>query len=340
MDLQALFARARALAVASGDGVDAFVKDALAFFAQVPEPPLYRRRDDPARARAAELLPQVERLLARGWALGAPVAAFTAALEGHAEALGLLAEGRVEAAEPAWQAAMAREREATAALRLWTRTDTGRPPVYERESGRSRFDPRPDGQVELRLACPHCRKVTQVSVSPRVATNHFTCPSCAGRFTAYLAELRVLELERVGRSHKRYRFRVEELGGTQTRVEFEDASPGDFTGARRDLLAFLYAPETRLRGVLNLESSRVLWLPGPGPCFVATVAFGEGARELTVLRAFRDERLRATAAGRRFVAWYYRAGPALARVVARTPGARAVSRAALRGVVRLLERTR
>jgi hypothetical protein len=97
----------------------------------------------------------------------------------------------------------------------------------------------------------------------------------------------------------------------------------------------VYAPPGRLRGVLNLNTSRVLWLPG-GPCFVATVAFGEGAPELDVLRRFRDRVLARSAGGRAFIAWYYREGPALARWLGAHRRARAASRVALRLVVRAL----
>jgi CheY-like chemotaxis protein len=86
--------------------------------------------------------------------------------------------------------------------------------------------------------------------------------------------------------------------------------------------------------VLNLDTSRVLWLPSPGPCFVATVAFGEGAWQLGVLRAFRDQRLLPNAPGRQLVASYYRHGPALARWVSVRPVVRAGTRKALDLVAR------
>lgn len=341
MELEELRARAKArqkqLASGPNDGLDAFHRDALAFFARVPEPPVYRRRDDPTRTLANELLSEAETLLARAWRLGSEVEAFAAAIEAHFGALALMAEGRVELAEPAWHDALTKERTATAPLRLWSRTDEGRPAVFDAESRRSRFDPRPDAQVEAKLVCPACRKVSQFSLSPRVASHSLTCTHCLARFVAYVAELRSLELEPLGRNRRRYRFRVEELAGLQTVVEFDDATHGAELGAvRRDLLAFLYRPESMLVGVLNLNSSRVLWVTTPG-CFVATVAFGEGARELDVLRGFRDRVLERHAAGRAFVDWYYREGPKLASVVGRHVVLRRVTRAALRGVVRAVE---
>lgn len=342
MELEALRARAkerlRQLSAQRNDGLDDFQRDALAFFSRVPEPPLYRRRDDPVRKQASELLEEGETLLARSWRLGSEVSAFTDAVELHLVALSLMSEGRVEAAEPAWHHALELERKATAPLRLWSRTDEKRPEVFESDTRRSRFDPRPEAQVEARLACPRCRKVSQFSLSPRVASHHLSCTHCTSAFVAYIAELRSLEIEPLGRSRRRYLFRVDELSGLPTRIEFDDASNGELGASRRDLLAFLYMPETILRGVLNLNSSRVLWVSSPGPCFVATVAFKEGAPELETLRTFRDRVLARSGPGRSFIAWYYRVGPALAGVVVRRPFLRRATRLVLRSLSRQLEK--
>lgn len=342
MELEELRGRARErlrqLSAQRNDGLDAFQRDALAFFARVPEPPLYRRRDDPVRKQAGALLEEGETLLARSWRLGTEASAFTPAVEQHLLALSLMSEGRVEAAEPAWHHALELERKATAPLRLWSRTDESRPSVFEPDTRRSRFDPRPEAQVEARLACPGCHKVSQFSLSPRVASHHLTCPHCTATFVAYIAELRALEIKPLGRNRRRYLFRVDELSGLATRIEFDDAATGELGAVRRDLLAFLYMPETILRGVLNLNSSRVLWVSTPGFCFVATVAFGEGAPELVTLRAFRDRVLLRSEAGRKFVRWYYREGPALARFVAARPGLKRVTRRVLRFTARQLEK--
>lgn len=342
MELEELRQRARErlkqLSAQRNDGLDAFQRDALAFFAQVPEPPLYRRRDDPVRKLSAALLEEGETLLARSWRLGSEVSAFSAAIEQHLVAISLMSEGRVEPAEPAWHEAIDLERKATASLRLWSRTDERRPSVFEPDTRRSRFDPRPEAQVEARLACPSCRKVSQFSLSPRVATHHLGCPHCASPFVAYIAELRALELQPLGRNRRRYLFRVDELSGLATRIEFDDGSAGELGAARRDLLAFLYMPETILRGVLNLNSSRVLWVSMPGRCFVATVAFGEDAPELDTLRVFRDEVLARSWPGRAFVGWYYRKGPALAAMVERRPVLKRITRSALRVITRRLEK--
>lgn len=342
MELDELKARARermkALNATPNDGLDAFQRDALSFFSRIPEPPLYRRRDDPSRAAATAMLVELETLLARAWRLGSIVDLYAEALEAHALSLLQLASGRVETAEPAWLDAQVKERKATAPLRLWSRTDAERPAVFVPQLGTSRFDPRPEAQVEAKLVCPQCKKVSAFSLSPRVATHEVPCPQCKTPFGVYVAELRLLEIEPLGRQRRRYRFRVDDLSGLQTRVEFEDATPGELGASRRDLLAFLYLPASRLRGVLNLNTSRVLWITEPGACFVATVAFGEGADELTHLRAFRDRVLERSAAGRAFVDWYYREGASLAAQVQRRPSLVRAVRLGLRAVVPLLRK--
>lgn len=342
MELEDLRARAKGrlakMSALPNDGLDLFQRDALAFFARVPEPPLYRRRDDPTRALSAALLEEAETLLARAWRLGDEVRDFPPAVEAHALTLALLADGKVEAAEPLWHEALAKERTATAPLRLWSRTDEKRPTVFEPDSGRSRFDPRPEAQVEAKLACPACRKVSAFSLSPRVATHELQCLKCMAIFTVYVAELRALEVKHLAKNRRRYHFHVEELTGLHAHVEFDDANTGELSAGRRDLLAFLYEPSTHLRGVLNLNTSRVLWVSPPGPCFVATVAFGELAPETQALRAFRDRVLLRSRAGRAFVSAYYVHGPGLAEQVGRSSKLKALTRRTLRAMVPILER--
>lgn len=71
-------------------------------------------------------------------------------------------------------------------------------------------------------------------------------------------------------------------------------------------------------------------------CFVATSAFGPRAPETQLLRAFRDERLRNSQAGRRFIFAYYRVSPAIARVLDRIPAAKPAVRALLRLFIRAI----
>ncbi|HEY7539611.1 MAG TPA: CFI-box-CTERM domain-containing protein [Methylomirabilota bacterium] len=69
-------------------------------------------------------------------------------------------------------------------------------------------------------------------------------------------------------------------------------------------------------------------------CFIATAAFGSAlAREVSVLRAFRDHILVRSAAGRAFVRVYYRLSPPIARVVERHETLRAVARSTLHPLI-------
>ncbi|MBI5169528.1 MAG: hypothetical protein HZA61_08580 [Candidatus Eisenbacteria bacterium] len=71
------------------------------------------------------------------------------------------------------------------------------------------------------------------------------------------------------------------------------------------------------------------WVNDRSRCFIATACAGEGSSEVAVLRAFRDRRLRRTAAGRLFIACYERLSPPVARLVARHEWLRRFVRATL-----------
>jgi hypothetical protein len=65
----------------------------------------------------------------------------------------------------------------------------------------------------------------------------------------------------------------------------------------------------------------------PKPCFIATAAYGtDTAREIDVLREFRDEILLPNSLGARFVSFYYKASPPLADFIARHNVLRAIVR--------------
>jgi hypothetical protein len=66
------------------------------------------------------------------------------------------------------------------------------------------------------------------------------------------------------------------------------------------------------------------------PCFIATAAFGSPlARQVKILREFRDQYLLTNDFGRKFVAWYYRNGPIAAKFIKDKPFAKVAVRAAL-----------
>jgi C1A family cysteine protease len=69
---------------------------------------------------------------------------------------------------------------------------------------------------------------------------------------------------------------------------------------------------------------------GGGGCFIATAAFGTPmAGQVAILRQFRDRYLLTNYTGQKFVAWYYRHGPAAAHYIASKPLAKATVRVAL-----------
>jgi len=319
------------------DDVDQVRTDLSAFFARIPEPPVYRRRDDPARALATTLIAEGQQLLDRVQS-DDELVLWREALQAHLEAQRLISEGRIEAAEGAWRNAIIAEERAANERRVWARSDETAPPVYSRETGESRFDPRPEPSVQVKLICPLCRSVNDYELTPRHATHRFGCRSCTAPFQAYIGALKALEVERKDARSRRYMFRIDELSGQTTRIHFDDTSEGELGAARRDLLAFLYAPSNHLRGVLNLSSSRVLWIRQRGFCFVATAVLGEDAAELDTFRALRDRVLMRRAPG--LVDTYYRHGPAAARWLATRPRARAALRVLLRGAHAALKAVR
>lgn len=76
-----------------------------------------------------------------------------------------------------------------------------------------------------------------------------------------------------------------------------------------------------------------------GPCFVATAVYQDADHpQVNALRRWRDGTLRRSVAGRLFIRWYYRVGPALARGVERFPGSRRVLRRVLGAVLELVNR--
>lgn len=318
--------------------------EASLFFGRVPEPPVYRRPNDPVRAQAEALIPAAQEILARAMAfqrtgkLDHVAQPLALAARWYLECVVHTAAGRIAPAEEAWAVATQVERQALSARRLFTRSDEKQAPVFEPATGTSRYDPKPDVSVQVKLACPSstCHHIDDYAFSPRHATHQFSCPRCKESFIAYFGEVRSAQVEGGDGAARHYLLKLEEPGGGLSRIEFEDGSGAELAISRQDFLAFLYGSDRELRGVLNLSSSKLLWIRRSGSCFVVTVAFGEGAPELRAFRAFRDDVLRRSALGALAVRVYYRCGPGLARGVEAAPGGKRAARWLLKRVHRVL----
>lgn len=77
---------------------------------------------------------------------------------------------------------------------------------------------------------------------------------------------------------------------------------------------------------------------GDGGCFIATAVYGDlNAPQVIALRKFRDESLLRSAGGRFFVRLYYRLSPSLADFIRRHHFLKAVSRAPLGFLIRVVK---
>lgn len=73
-------------------------------------------------------------------------------------------------------------------------------------------------------------------------------------------------------------------------------------------------------------------------CFVATAAFGTPLQhEIQVLRDYRDNTLRYTDAGRKFIATYYKVGPSIANFIRKYPAFQAPVRGAVKMIIRFMK---
>jgi hypothetical protein len=288
------------------------------WLARVPEPPLYPRTDDPARASASELLPQGIGLLARGWGLqesGRSSEAdqvLTRALHAHVEALAATTEGRIVQAEEAWARANALERESRTRRRAWVREDELERPVWDASTRISRYDPRPAPTVRALLFCAHpgCHAEQDLTFPRRTL---FTPSSAVAAVRASRVPRRVPPGHSARPRWEPATFPASSRWGRRVAGRVRGSRHRALPRRARDLLAFLYTEGPVLRGVTNLSGGRTLWVRRGGPCYVATAVYGADAPELDTLRRWRDEVLRRRPIGRAAMAWYYRASPSLVR---------------------------
>ncbi|MBX7100761.1 MAG: hypothetical protein K1X89_23815 [Myxococcaceae bacterium] len=320
------------------DDVERLRADAVRCFQGLGPPPVYLRVDETVKARLAGQREVVLALKARALALDGGAMLVPALDEGLA-VLDAAGRGAWVEAEEAWHRLLQHQKLALKARRAFSRPDEERPPVWDAAQAQSRFDAREAKGPEVRLPCPwpRCRQEHRHALPAGVAMHGITCPKCGRRFDAFVGVLREAEVQQssLGRD---YRFRVADGLGGGVRVEVKDHGAAELQAAPGDVLAFLYTDGSTLQAVVDLSSSRVLWISRGGPCFLATAVFGEGAPQLEAFRAFRDRRLLPSAPGRLLVRGYYALGPTLARVVLASPHLTKALRGTLVAVHGVLER--
>ncbi len=301
----------------ANDSVDAFRKDTLALFSRIPAPPLYRRHDEPLASQCQTLVAECDSLLQRCRNWGASVGALSSAIAAHRGWLVAVTENRIEEAESGWRNALVIERGATAPYRLWKRADGEVSSAFNRATQASRYDAKDKVQLELTLACCECRKLSTYTVLSHRSSHDLTCQSCGRPFSVFVSVLSSLDVSNPTGRQRRYLFHLQPFDAPAKDIECFDSGREALAAKPGDGIALMFAPQSVLRAIINLDSGCVLWLASSGPCFVATVAFGYGAPELDVLRAFRDDVLLPTRLGRWLVQGYYRHGPTLAASVNR-----------------------
>ena len=301
------------------DDVERLRADAVRCFQGLGPPPVYVRVDEVVKARLQGQREVVLALQARARALDGG-ALLLPALDEGLSLLDAAGRGAWVEAEEAWHRLLQHQKLALKARRAFSRPDEERPPVWDPAQALSRFDAREARGPEVRLPCPwpRCRQEHRHALPAGVAMHSITCPKCGRPFDAYVGVLREAEVQSTSLGRD-YRFRVADGVGGGVRVEVKDHGAAELQAAPGDVLAFLYTDGSTLQAVVDLSTSRVLWVTRGGPCFLATAVFGEGAPQLETFRAFRDRRLLPSAAGRFLVRAYYAVGPALARVVLASP---------------------
>lgn len=104
------------------------------------------------------------------------------------------------------------------------------------------------------------------------------------------------------------------------------------SGANSSTFTSRVVPANTSRG--DIQALQAKYGTGSGGCFVATAAYGDHDDPAVVLlRQFRDRVLSRNDTGKKFIAWYYREGPALAGFISGHPAARWPARFLLAPVV-------
>lgn len=309
-------------------------------FEALGPPPVYVRVDEALKQKLSTQREQLKQL--RKWAAaltGAPGASALAQALAEGEAMvDAVERGAFVAAEGAWARLLAKEQEANRHRKAFSHAADERAPVWNEATRTSRFDAREHGTTTVRLPCPwpRCRQESTLALPAALSLHELSCGHCGKAYRAYVGPLRHLEVTPRGGDARHYRFEVGDGQGGAVAVELHAGGPGELRAVRGDLMAFLYLRSMELSGVVDLSSSKVLWVGGGGACFLVSAVYGPQAPELHTFRAFRDRSLLPNASGRLLVRGYYAVGPSLAAVVKRSASLQRLARAALNVVERSL----
>ena len=103
-------------------------------------------------------------------------------------------------------------------------------------------------------------------------------------------------------------------------VKFSTSQNGAVRSAAQRIVSDIsYAQEIAKISNKGTEIRFIQSTTGPPSCFVATACYGADSPLTNSLRGLRDRVLLPCRAGRGFVAWYYRNGPAIAKFVKAAP---------------------
>ncbi len=211
--------------------------------------------------------------------------------------------------------------------------------VYDRTTGRSRYDPIEDTYLTWSLACPResCRQIRRYRLDPEHSTHRVVCEVCGQPFTVHTAFV-------VDWTQEHFPLRIQhqvrlcDFDGTQRTVRFAEPGPNTRLDlARRHLLVVTYDEDGRLRAARDYTArSREVVVPAVTRCFVCTAATHPFAPEVQALRYWRDRYLAPHRLGRLLLAAYAALGPRAAAWVAACPKRRLWARRFTRLLARLL----
>ena len=265
-------------------GLDDLRKEAKFLFDRIPEPPSYRRPNSPLPKAAEALIQPSVQLLAKLYALSpdnlsarsdAIEAAFhfrslneekknivhstmnrlTLAAEAHIRALAAIAsEDIVEGDIASDYARLMARKSLDEGERFRFIGNDGPRPVYDADSGVSRYDPDEKSLLIFQVQCPRCTKIGQHQVSPFTAGHMLHCQQCGIDFYVIVGYVASMQFTDYGvKVH--YVLGVDLLGEARRIMELEDKNRMRIAElSPNDLIAFIYSHTKALAALSNLTT--------------------------------------------------------------------------------------